>query len=185
MMNLLTSTFGVAILFLFLFVCIGYLGVPLWLWSLYAAAVLGVCQAPFWVWIVFGVTALIFNVPQLRQRLITRYLVKAIAALKLLPKISDTEREAIEAGNVWVEGEFFSGKPNFQRLLSEPYPLIPQNSQLLNNSELRTQGRPRVAVRRKGTRPCTNSELIPQRFFGFQQMSNSFPCLLFFQQRDK
>ena len=126
MMSLPVSAFGVvSFLFLLVAICFGYIGVPLWLWSLYAAAILGVCQAPFWVWIVFGITAIAFNIRQLRQRLITDYIVKAIAALKLLPKISDTEREAIEAGNVWVDGEFFSGKPNFKRLLNQPYPLIP------------------------------------------------------------
>ena len=149
---------------IFLGVIFGYLGVPLWLWTIYLVVILGVCQSPLWGWIVFGIVALIFNLPWLRQKLITAYIVKAIALLKLLPKISDTEREAIEAGNVWVEGEFFSGKPNFKRFLSEPYPLIP-NSKLLTNSELRTQGRPRVGVRRKGMLPCTNSELLKIRSF--------------------
>ena len=142
MINLLTLIVGVTFLFLIAFVCLGYLGVPLWIWSLYAGAFLVVCQAPVWLWVVFGVTALIFNLPLLRQKLITSYIVKAIATLKLLPKISDTEREAIEAGKVWVEGEFFSGKPNFKRLRNEAYPLLPdsspsQNSELSPNSELR------------------------------------------------
>ena len=115
-------------------VVFGYSGVPLWLWTLYLAAILGICQAPVWLWTIFGIVALIFNVPQLRRRLITAYIVKAIAFLKLLPKISDTEREAIEAGNVWVEGEFFSGKPNFKRLLNEPYPqLSPEIKLFLDN----------------------------------------------------
>ena len=138
MINLLTPSVSIACLFLFLFICLGYLGVPLWLWSLYVASILGLSQAPLLVWIVFGIVAVIFNIPLLRQRLITAYIVKAIALLKLLPKISDTEREAIEAGNVWVDGEFFSGKPNFKRLLTEPYPIIPQKSQLETNSELLT-----------------------------------------------
>lgn len=129
MNDLLTPTFGVAIfLFLLVFVSFAYIGVPLWLWSLYAAVILGLFSAPLWLWIAFGVVALVFNIPQLRQRLVTTYIVRAIAALKLLPKISDTEREAIEAGNVWVDGEFFSGKPNFKRLLNEPYPSIPEKS---------------------------------------------------------
>jgi acyl-CoA dehydrogenase len=135
MINLLTSAFGVSIFFLFLLICFGYIGVPVWLWSVYFAGILGFYQTPLWGWIIFGVLALVFNILQLRQRLITVYIVKAITALKLLPKISDTEREAIEAGNVWVEGEFFSGKPNFKRFLNEPYPLIPQNSELSKNSE--------------------------------------------------
>ncbi|MFL6232279.1 MAG: acyl-CoA dehydrogenase [Thermoanaerobaculia bacterium] len=40
----------------------------------------------------------------------------------LLPRMSDTEREALEAGTVWVDGEFFSGQPDFRRMLAEPYP---------------------------------------------------------------
>ena len=30
---------------------------------------------------------------------------------KILPAMSQTEREALEAGTVWWEGELFSGKP--------------------------------------------------------------------------
>ncbi|MBF2026551.1 MAG: acyl-CoA dehydrogenase [Oscillatoriales cyanobacterium C42_A2020_001] len=63
-------------------------------------------------------------IPWLRQRLLTVWIVKAIKTMKLLPTISDTERAAIEAGNVWIEGEFFTGKPNFQRILNEPYPQV-------------------------------------------------------------
>lgn len=42
----------------------------------------------------------------------------------LLPRISDTEREALEAGTVWIDGEFFSGRPDFRRMLAEPYPSL-------------------------------------------------------------
>src|SRR4051812_10049529 len=44
--------------------------------------------------------------------------------MPLLPRISDTEREALEAGTVWVDGEFFSGRPDFRRMLAEPYPSL-------------------------------------------------------------
>jgi len=40
----------------------------------------------------------------------------------LIPRISATERQALEAGTVWVDGELFSGRPDFRRLLAEPYP---------------------------------------------------------------
>ena len=66
----------------------------------------------------------LFLIPPIRQNLITRWIVQAIQAMKLLPRISETERAAIEAGNVWVEGEFFTGKPNFDRILKEPYPEV-------------------------------------------------------------
>jgi acyl-CoA dehydrogenase len=40
----------------------------------------------------------------------------------LVPRMSETEREALEAGTVWVDGELFSGRPDFKRMLAEPYP---------------------------------------------------------------
>jgi acyl-CoA dehydrogenase len=36
---------------------------------------------------------------------------------KVLPQMSDTERDALEAGTVWWEGELFQGKPDWQKLL--------------------------------------------------------------------
>ena len=42
-------------------------------------------------------------------------------ANKILPQISDTERQALEAGNVWIDGEFFAGNPDFSKILKESY----------------------------------------------------------------
>lgn len=42
-------------------------------------------------------------------------------AAKMLPRISDTEREALEAGTVWIDGDLFRGAVDFQRMLAEPY----------------------------------------------------------------
>ncbi|WP_370299554.1 acyl-CoA dehydrogenase [Abyssibacter sp.] len=39
----------------------------------------------------------------------------------MLPRLSDTERQALEAGDVWAEGEFFGGNPDFKKLMSEAY----------------------------------------------------------------
>ena len=39
---------------------------------------------------------------------------------KVLPPISDTERDAIDAGTVWWDGELFSGRPNWDTLLGYP-----------------------------------------------------------------
>src|SRR5262249_60179044 len=41
-------------------------------------------------------------------------------AQRALPSLSATEREAIEAGDVWGDGELFSGKPDWQKLLAFP-----------------------------------------------------------------
>ena len=41
-------------------------------------------------------------------------------ARKVLPTLSATEREAIEAGDVWWDAELFSGEPDWQKLLATP-----------------------------------------------------------------
>ena len=47
----------------------------------------------------------------------------------MLPRISDTERQALEAGTIWIDGEIFSGRPDFRRILSEPYDHLPAEEQ--------------------------------------------------------
>ena len=38
--------------------------------------------------------------------------------------MSATEREALDAGTVWIEGSFFTGRPDWDRILSEPWPKL-------------------------------------------------------------
>jgi acyl-CoA dehydrogenase len=38
------------------------------------------------------------------------------------PKLSDSERQALQAGTVWADGEIFSGRPDFRALAATPYP---------------------------------------------------------------
>ncbi len=121
----LTTTLGLVVVLLFL----GYTGAPLWVWALAGTAALFGLGAPLWGWIVFGTLVLLFGVPPLRRMLLTTGLVKLLKALNVLPVISDTERTAIEAGNTWIDGELFSGKPDLKRLLNEPYPDLTKEEQ--------------------------------------------------------
>jgi acyl-CoA dehydrogenase len=107
----------------------GYFGAPLWLWSLLFAGLLLLLHTPVPIWIVFGVLVLVLSVPQLRRLLLTTWIVQGIRSLKLLPSISETEQAAIEAGTIWVEREFFSGRPNWQRLLQASYPELTPEAQ--------------------------------------------------------
>jgi acyl-CoA dehydrogenase len=43
---------------------------------------------------------------------------------KVLPPMSDTEREAIDAGTVWWDAELFSGKPDWRKLRAFPKPKL-------------------------------------------------------------
>ena len=41
-------------------------------------------------------------------------------ARRALPTMSDTEREALEAGDVWWDAELFTGNPDWSKLLDTP-----------------------------------------------------------------
>jgi len=65
-------------------------------------------------WTVFIVFASIIAVPSLRQSLVSS---KALVLFrKVLPAMSKTEKEALEAGTVWWEAELFKGKPDWRKL---------------------------------------------------------------------
>ena len=65
--------------------------------------------------------------PQIRKPFITAPLLKFYT--KLLPPLSETERTALESGTVGFEGELFSGKPDWDKLLSLPKPLLTAEEQ--------------------------------------------------------
>ncbi|TNG03502.1 MAG: acyl-CoA dehydrogenase, partial [Gammaproteobacteria bacterium] len=45
---------------------------------------------------------------------------------KKVPVMSETERQALEAGDTWWDGELFTGKPNWKSLLDTPAPQLTQ-----------------------------------------------------------
>src|SRR5690606_7519946 len=55
-----------------------------------------------------------------RRRFVSVPAMRAISTS--MPAMSQTERDALEAGTVWWEGELFSGRPDWNRLLSLPWP---------------------------------------------------------------
>ncbi len=97
----------------------GYIGAPFYIWTLILGITLLSVGAPFWALIIFLLIAIVFNIKPLRAVLVSSSLLKVMK--KIVPRISDTERIALDAGAVWVEAELFSGHPNFPKMLSEPY----------------------------------------------------------------
>ena len=47
----------------------------------------------------------------------------------MLPSISQTEKEAIDAGGIWWDGEIFSGNPNWEVLRNNPKPKLTKEEQ--------------------------------------------------------
>src|SRR3954454_712635 len=62
--------------------------------------------------------ALPIVVAPLRRRLIARPLLRIFR--KVMPPMSQTERDALEAGTVGWDGELFSGRPAWSALMSLP-----------------------------------------------------------------
>ncbi len=57
---------------------------------------------------------------------------------KVLPPLSATEREAMEAGSVWWDGELFAGKPQWETLLSYPKPRLSKDEQDFLDNQVET-----------------------------------------------
>ena len=73
------------------------------------------------VWGAFLPIAALLSVTSLRRKLVIKPLLSLYR--KIMPGMSDTEREALEAGTVWWEAEIFSGRPDWSLSLihiSEP-----------------------------------------------------------------
>ncbi|MCU8007668.1 acyl-CoA dehydrogenase FadE [Shewanella sp. SM34] len=69
-------------------------------------------------WIVFLVIALPLNISAFRQNVISRPLMKVYRGI--MPEMSSTEKEAIEAGTTWWEADLFAGNPNWKKLHNYP-----------------------------------------------------------------
>ena len=78
--------------------------------------------------------ALALGLPPLRRTLLTRGLFATYR--KVLPQMSDTERDALEAGTVWWEGELFRGNPDWAKLLAYPRPVLSAAEQAFLDQEV-------------------------------------------------
>ncbi|SOD40228.1 acyl-CoA dehydrogenase [Nitrosovibrio sp. Nv4] len=68
------------------------------------------------------IIGVILFVPPVRRALISNHMLKIFR--KILPQVSQTEQEALDAGTVWWDGELFSGRPNWNKLLAYPKPKL-------------------------------------------------------------
>ena len=84
----------------------------------------GIWQGALWLMLAL---LWLFNVRPLRKALISRPFLRAY--LRMLPKMSNTEREALEAGTVWWDGELFSGSPDWSKLRANPPPRLSAEEQ--------------------------------------------------------
>lgn len=114
---------------------------PLWQWAL-AVAVLAVLSRfgvdadglgihvdlPGWIGALLPAAVLaLMLVPQVRQLLVTTPVYRAVKAI--LPRVSRTEQEALDAGTVGWDAELFSGQPDWDKLLKIRKPTLTAEEQ--------------------------------------------------------
>lgn len=64
----------------------------------------------------FVLLLLVFGLPGIRRRVVSPGLLRLMTPL--LPRMGETERIALEAGSVWFDGDLFSGRPDWRKLLA-------------------------------------------------------------------
>ncbi|PXW88247.1 acyl-CoA dehydrogenase [Nitrosomonas sp. Nm84] len=74
-----------------------------------------------------AIIGLVLAVPIIRRYLVSNQILKIFR--KMLPQISQTEQEALDAGTVWWEGDLFSGKPDWKKMLAYPKPQLTAEEQ--------------------------------------------------------
>ncbi len=124
------------LLLLIVAIALAYFSAPLWAWFVVWAVFLVGCGSS-WLWFVplVAVAGVLLHKPT-RTKLITQNIFNLIEKKGLLPKISDTEKTALRAGDVWVEGELFSGKPDFEKIFANPYPTLSKEEQDFIDNEV-------------------------------------------------
>ncbi|HHB82890.1 MAG TPA: acyl-CoA dehydrogenase, partial [Devosia sp.] len=116
--------FGIIVLVsLVVFAVLAYHRTPIWLWGA-VALLLGMGgllvhqQTGTLAWILALLPAAVlfaFAIPFVRRAFITAPLFGAVK--KILPNISSTEQEALDAGTVGWDADLFSGRPDWKNLL--------------------------------------------------------------------
>lgn len=71
-----------------------------------------------------------------RQKYLTQRIYAAYR--RVMPRMSASEKEALDAGTVWWDGQLFSGKPQWQELLTCGRPTLTPDEQSFLNNEVET-----------------------------------------------
>ncbi|MBU1214786.1 MAG: acyl-CoA dehydrogenase [Gammaproteobacteria bacterium] len=86
------------------------------------------------IYLALAIFVLVFGVPYLRRLLISNFILKIFR--KILPQVSQTEQEALDAGTVWWDGELFSGRPRWSKLLDMPKTGLAEREQAFLDNEV-------------------------------------------------
>jgi acyl-CoA dehydrogenase len=86
------------------------------------------------VTVILLLPALVLAVRPLRQAYVTPQVLDLFK--RILPAMSDTERDALEAGTTWWDADLFTGKPDWDKFLALPRPLLSGEEQAFLDHEV-------------------------------------------------
>lgn len=81
----------------------------------------------FFGWLLFAILAVPLNISEIRKQYISQPLLSIFKGI--MPEMSVTEKEAIDAGTTWFEAELFRGSPDWNKLHSYPQPRLSAEEQ--------------------------------------------------------
>lgn len=146
-----------------------YNRVKFFIWSpVLAALVYLICPDTTFITVYLILNAILLIEP-IRTSLISKPLMSLIDRLKLMPSISQTEKIALRAGTVWMDGEIFSGKPDFATILNDSYPSLTSEETKFLNTEVDVvcgMTNDYETAQRRDLSPAVWQYLKENRFFG-------------------
>lgn len=78
-------------------------------------------------WLLFAVIALPLNIDNIRHQFISMPLLSLFQ--KIMPQMSSTEQEALDAGTTWFDADLFRGNPDWKKLHNFPKPRLSSEEQ--------------------------------------------------------
>ncbi|MCB9228418.1 MAG: acyl-CoA dehydrogenase [Deltaproteobacteria bacterium] len=117
---------------------LGAAGASIRVWALAVFALFWLFGLPKTLTLTITAILVIMAIPPLRKVLFSSNVMRLLKAMKLLPKISETEKVALEAGSVWADGELFSGRPDLNHLMQEPYQKLKAEEQSFLDHQVET-----------------------------------------------
>ena len=81
----------------------------------------------FFSWLLFAAIIVPLNISDIRKKYISQPLLNLFK--QIMPEMSRTEQEAIDAGTTWFEADLFRGAPDWKKLHSYPQPRLTAEEQ--------------------------------------------------------